>query len=228
MTPRARAIWLGTFLVIQMLYFPINRVARGGLVLETSWDAHISLRPIWAVPYLLGLAWWMGCLTWAAWNMDANLYRAFIISLTAVSLTSYVIYLAYPTYVERPSLEGDGWPLALMRLIYSNDRAYNAFPSGHTYTTVLIGLFWWRWQPRWRWLWVAIAALILLSTLFTRQHNLPDLAGGIAIAGLGYAFGLWAAARGNPRRRPATPSQCPLGGPASPQGTAKGEGPGAN
>jgi membrane-associated phospholipid phosphatase len=196
LTPRARAAWLGVFVVVQMLYFPINRCVQGGVILKTSWDVHFPLRPLWAVPYLLGLAWWAGCFAWAAWKMDDGLYRAFIISLTAINLCSYTVYILYPTYVERPSLEGSGWPQDLMRLIYSNDRAYNAFPSGHTYTTVLIYLFWRRWLPRWRWLWVGISVLILLSTLFTRQHNLPDLAGGMAVAVAGYAFGLWLAARG--------------------------------
>ena len=35
MTPRARAAWLGGFLVVQMLYFPINRCVQGGVILKT-------------------------------------------------------------------------------------------------------------------------------------------------------------------------------------------------
>jgi signal transduction histidine kinase len=195
MAPRVRLAWLVVFLVVQALYFPINRSVRGGLVLATPWDAHIPLWPIWALPYLLGLAWWAGCFVWAARKMDDDLYKAFITSLVAVNLVSYTIYLLYPTYVVRPSLEGDGWPMALMRLIYSQDRAYNAFPSGHTFTTVLIALFWWRWRPRWRWLWAGIAGVILLSTLFTRQHNLPDLVAGVVLAGMGYGLGLYVVGR---------------------------------
>jgi membrane-associated phospholipid phosphatase len=84
----------------------------------------------------------------------------------------------------------------LVSLLYENDRAYNAFPSGHTYNTSLIALFWWRWYPRYRWLWAAIALVVLASTLFTRQHNIPDLIGGVAFACTGYLVGLrWAARR---------------------------------
>jgi membrane-associated phospholipid phosphatase len=123
--------------------------------------------------------------------MPDKLFRAFAISTITVMLASYVVYILYPTYVVRPTVQGADWPNRLVAMLYANDRVNNAFPSGHTYNTVLIALFWSRWQPKWRWLWWAIAAVILLSTLYTRQHNLPDLAGGIAFAWLGYRFGLW-------------------------------------
>ena len=188
---RARLTWLMVLIIIQGLYFPISRIVQGGVALATPWDASIPLWPIWAIPYLLSLIWWMGCIIWATWEMDADLYQAFVIAILAVMLVSYLIYLLYPTYVERPLLEGDNWQTELMRFIYSTDRPYNAFPSGHTYNTMLIALFWWRWRPRLRWLWAGIVGVVLLSTLFTRQHNLPDLLGGIVLAWTGYRFGLW-------------------------------------
>jgi hypothetical protein len=191
MTPRARLAWLIAVFLVQFLYFPINRTVQGGVVLATPWDAHIPLWPIWVIPYLLSLAWWNGCFIWAAWKMDDDLYRAFVISLITVMLSSYIVYIVYPTYVVRPSLEADGWLIKIVDLLYENDRVNNAFPSGHTYNTVLITLYWWRWHPRQRWLWVAIMVVVLLSTLFTRQHNLPDLIGGIVFAWLGYHFGRW-------------------------------------
>ncbi len=191
MTLRIRLAWLVILFMVQLLYFPINRTVQGGVVLATPWDASIPLWPIWAIPYLLSLFWWVGCFTWAAWKMDDTLYRAFVIGAIAVMLTSYVLYLLYPTYVQRPVLEGSNWQVDLMRLIYENDRLNNAFPSGHTYNTMLVVLFWWHWRPRLRWLWAGIAVIILLSTLFTRQHNLPDLIGGIVWAWMGYRFGLW-------------------------------------
>ncbi len=188
---KPRLAWLAVLFVAQLLYFPINRAAQGGIVLSIPWDAHIPLRPIWAIPYMFSLVWWVGCFIWAAAKMDADLYRAFVASMLFVMLVSYAIYLLYPTYIERPVLEGEGWRVELMRLIYSTDRAYNAFPSGHTYTTALICLFWCLWYPRQRWLWVGIVLVILFSTLFTGQHNLPDLGAGILLAGLGYRFGSW-------------------------------------
>jgi membrane-associated phospholipid phosphatase len=182
---------LAALFAVQLLYFPINRLVQGGVVLATPWDAHFSLQPVWVIPYLLSLAWWAGCFVWAAWKMEDGLFEAFAVGLIAVMLASYVVYIAYPTYVVRPAPEGNDLLTRAIRALYESDRANNALPSGHTYNTVLIALFWSRWHPRQRWLWLAITVIVLLSTLFTRQHNLPDLAGGIVFAWLGYRLGLW-------------------------------------
>ncbi len=194
--PRTRLIWLVLLFAVQLLYFPINRIVQGGVVLRIpALDDLIPLWPIWIIPYLSSLVWWTGCFIWAAWKMEAQIYRTFVISMMAVMLSSYVVYLLYPTYVERPLVRGAGWLDDLVRLVYGNDRVNNAFPSGHTYLTVLITLFWWRWRPRLRWLWVVIAIIIVLSTLFTGQHHSPDPIGGLAFAWASYRFGLWWAAR---------------------------------
>jgi membrane-associated phospholipid phosphatase len=118
--------------------------------------------------------------------MDIHLWKSFLISNFAVVLVSYVIYLVYPTYVHRPRLpDRHSWQIELVRIIYCLDRPYNAFPSGHAYNTLLIALFWCRWP------WIGMTVIILLSTLFTRQPNLPDPIGGVALAALGYRFSLW-------------------------------------
>jgi membrane-associated phospholipid phosphatase len=176
---------------VQFLYFPINRTVQGGMILDIPLDDGVPFWPIWAVPYLLSLVWWTGCYVWAAVKMPDNLYRAFVTAALVVMLSSYVVYILFPTYVERPELQGSGWQIELVRTIYGSDRLNNAFPSGHTYNTMLIVFFWWIWQPKLRWLWAAIAMVIVLSTLFTGQHNLLDPVGGIIWAWLGYRFGLW-------------------------------------
>jgi len=191
MTPRMRLAWLLVLLVVQFLYFPINRIVKGGIVLDTPLDVYFPLWPIWVIPYLLSLVWWVVSYLWAWWKMDDELYRAFVISFAVVMLASYVFYIFFPTYVVRPTVEGSGLLSRIVANLYANDRVNNAFPSGHTYNSVLIALFWSRWYPRQRWLWWIMAAIVLLSTLYTRQHNLPDLLGGIVFAWVGYRFGLW-------------------------------------
>jgi membrane-associated phospholipid phosphatase len=195
-TRRGRLAWLIALFVVQLLYFPLNRLIQGGVVLRIpALDDLVPLWPIWILPYLLSVAWWTTCFLWAAWKMEDNLYRALMGGAIAVMLCSYLVYLFFPTYVVRPTITGSGPLYDLVRLVYSNDRVHNAFPSGHTYNAVLLALFWWRWQPRLRWLWVTIAALTVLSTLFTGQHHVVDPLGGALLAWLGYRFGLWWAAR---------------------------------
>lgn len=190
MALKKRLIWLVAMFLAQALYFPINRTVAGGVVLITPLDALVPFWPAWAVPYLLSILWWEGCLVWAALKMPASRYRAFVVSVLVTLLTSYAFYIIYPTYVERPPVEGSGWQFDLIRSIYANDRLNNAFPSSHTYMTMLMVFFWWNWQPKLRWLWLVIAVIIILSTLFTGQHHLLDPVGGIVWAWIGYRLGL--------------------------------------
>ncbi len=196
MTPRARLVRLIALFAAQLLYVPINRLVRGGVVLYTPLDAWIPFWPVWVWPYLLSLVWWWVCFIWAAWKMDGVRYRAFVTGALATMLSSYLVYVLFPTYVERPPVpEHRSWSVELVRFLYSNDRLHNAFPSSHAYTTMLLVFFWWNWRPRLRMVWAAIAVLVLLSTLFVRQHNLVDPLGGILWAWMGYRFGSWWVAR---------------------------------
>jgi len=199
--PRPRLAWLIVLAAVGLLYIPINRTVQGGVILSLPWDAQVPFWPIWAVPYLLSILWWMASFIWAARKMDDIRYRAFVVATLAVMLTAYAVFVLYPTYVERPVPVGHSWQVELIRSIYSNDRLNNAFPSAHAYTTVLIALFWWDWRPKLRWLWAAIAVVVVLSTLFTGQHNLPDPIGGIVWAYAGYRFGWWWVKRMPARRK---------------------------
>jgi membrane-associated phospholipid phosphatase len=127
--------------------------------------------------------------------MPNPLFRTFFISTVFMLLTSYSVYILFPTYVERPTVDSAGWQFDLIRFIFNNDHVNNAFPSGHTYNTMLITLFWWNWYPSQRWLWALITIIVILSTLFTGQHNLIDPLGGILWAWGSYRFGFWWVAR---------------------------------
>ena len=69
---KVRISLLVLLFLVQLLYFPINRIMTGGVVLETSLDALIILQPGWVVPYLLIILWWLICFVWAAIKMSEN------------------------------------------------------------------------------------------------------------------------------------------------------------
>lgn len=94
-------------------------------------------------------------------------------------LTANMAFLLFPTYVPRPPL-GTGWNF-LVPLTYRLDEPYNGFPSIHVLTCYLM-LRGSEVLPRWtRRVVIAMAVLIIMSTLFIKQHVLADAAGGIAV-----------------------------------------------
>jgi len=173
------------------LYFPLNRKLTGGFNFSTWLDAKIPLWPVWVVPYLLCLPAWAVGLVWAALKMDEQLFRSFVSACLFVLSFATLFYYFFPTYVIRPLLIGGNWTMRILQRVYQNDGIYNAFPSGHVYQTALICLFYNRLYPDHSWFWVGVVVIVALSTLFTHQHNLTDPLGGLAIAWLGYRFGLF-------------------------------------
>ncbi len=173
------------------LYIPLNRKLTGGVNLSTRLDAWIPLWPVWVVPYLLCLPVWAGSLIWAAWKMNEQLFRSFSSASLFVLISAASIYYFFPTYVKRPGLTSNHWAMQILQFVYKNDGIYNAFPSGHVYQTTLICLFFNHLYPQFPWLWVGIVVIVILSTLFTRQHNLIDPLGGLGLAWLGYRVGLF-------------------------------------
>jgi membrane-associated phospholipid phosphatase len=203
-----RLIWCALVFGIQALYFPLNHFLKGGMEFKTVFDDYVPLWPIWAVPYLLICVWWVIACIWAVWRMEERLYEAFFIASAFASVSAMTIFTLFPTYVLRPDLSAGDWATQLLSWIYSNDYAYNAFPSGHVYVTTLIALFWSRWFPRWRGLWAATVVVVILATLFTHQHYLPDPIGGLALAWFGYRIGLWCVAESSlPRKQAMKPSE---------------------
>lgn len=173
------------------LYFPLNRKLTGGFNLSTRLDAWVPLWPVWVIPYLLCLPIWAGGFIWAAWVMDDGLFLSFISACLFVLVSATLFYYFFPTYIKRPTLVKGNWATRMLQMVYRNDGVYNAFPSGHVYQTALLCLFYNRLYPDYPWVWISIVIIVALSTLFTRQHNLTDPLGGLAIAWLGYRFGFY-------------------------------------
>ncbi len=162
-------------IALQLLYFPINQNVQGGITTYLPIDDQITLSPIWAIPYLLSILWWVGAIIWATFKMEYKRYVHFALCLSLTIVISYAVYILFPTYVDRPKIVDQDFLSQLVIFIYGNDKPYNALPSGHTYTTLIISIFWYYWLPKQRYLWIAIAILVILSTLFTKQHAILDL-----------------------------------------------------
>jgi len=78
---------------------------------------------------------------------------------------------------------GEGLTAQLYKMIVEVDEPpANAAPSLHVSLTFLLALAFMRDFPRWTWLAACAVVLVWLATLFTRQHHLIDVAGGILLA----------------------------------------------
>src|SRR5437868_7731918 len=103
-----------------------------------------------------------------------HLRRTFAAYL-AVWLTAYAIFLLYPTAAPRPqNVVGDGFAAWASRFLYEADPPYNCFPSLHVAHSFVSALTCYAVHRRVGMIATGAAALVALSTLFTKQHYVVD------------------------------------------------------
>jgi len=120
---------------------------------------------------------------------QAELFRRAMQAYLTVMLVAYAGFLLYPTLAPRPaSVAGDGFSAWGLRLAYSIDPPHGCFPSLHVAYAFVSALTCYRVH---RGVGIAAAvwaALIGVSTLFTKQHYVVDVIAGAASAFVAYAL----------------------------------------
>jgi membrane-associated phospholipid phosphatase len=118
----------------------------------------------------------------AAWQLDGREYVRMLGAVLVVNAVCYLGFILFTSHYPRPDVESIASPYwrEQFRLMWSQDKPGNTFPSLHVATTVLGTL-----RLRLRrggTLWVVWATLICVSTLTVKQHFLVDVLGGLAVA----------------------------------------------
>jgi membrane-associated phospholipid phosphatase len=144
-------------------------------------DARVPLVPAWGLVY--GALYLFLILLPVFVVRDEPHVRRTFLAYLAVWLTSYAIFIGYPTAAPRPAhVAASGFTGWSIRFLYSADPGYNCFPSlhvAHSFVSALACRPVHRGVGR-----VAIlcASLVAISTLLTRQHYIFDVVAGVALA----------------------------------------------
>ena len=102
--------------------------------------------------------------------------------LLLASTIGLIIFTLWPTAIGRESPDFAGVTGILWHLLFSVDTMVNALPSMHVAHTCLAAVALASRSRLWRIVSPAWAALIVLSTLTTKQHYAIDLPAGFALA----------------------------------------------
>jgi len=175
-------------------YLVIGALSHGRTlnVPELILDGMMPLRPEWSLVYL---SLFLAALLPVFVLHQQEIIRRTLLAFLFAWIVALAIFLAYPTVGPRPrEFPGAGFLCWVQREIYASDAPYNCFPSLHVAQCFLaafavgcvhraVGLAAAVW-----------AFLVGLSTLFTKQHYVADVMGGILLACAGYGLFL----RGHP------------------------------
>lgn len=176
---------------IQMIYIPTSNRLTGGIEPKLPIDIFPTWH-IWVLPYVLCYPLWIAGVLWATLRMEDRLFRSFITAVLLTFSLAMLIFIFFPTYVPALTFPAQQQDILthILRHLHEIDGRYDAFPSGHVYITVLLALFYNAWYPRYKFYWILIPVTVALSTLFTHQHYIVDVIGGLVVALIGYHIGM--------------------------------------
>ncbi len=172
--------------LLHTFYELLNNGDRGARSLITSFDQHIPFIEAFIIPYVFWYLFIFGMLFYF-FIYDRSLYFKTLLSLTIGMVICYVIYYFFQTTVPRPAIEGSGVLTNVIRYIYSADEPFNCFPSIHVLSSYLmvIAIRYCKTKTPVRIFAVNIAGyLIILSTLFIKQHVVLDAFAGILLGNI--------------------------------------------
>ena len=184
--------YLLLFVLTSVIYSIINQIPSDAVDVTTKIDDGIPFIKEFIFPYLLWYPLIYGLLIYYCF-VDRKQYYVAISSLITGKLICFVVYIFWQTTVPRPVVVGDDIFANLVRFIYMHDQPVNCLPSIHVMTTFIMMIIVYKRKEDFKWEYssvTVIGALIILSTLFTKQHAILDVLAGILLA-----CGVYAAAQ---------------------------------
>lgn len=179
------ASWMLLIPLIDSIYLLLNHNAEHVYTLVTVLDERIPFIPYFIVPYIAWYGVLFAALIWFLCH-DLRLYRSSIVTMIFGLLTSFIVFSLFQTTVPRPEILNHDIFSKHIRLLYSIDNPYNAFPSIHVLTSYIVFLGCLQikdFSPKISLAIQATIILVILSTVFLKQHTLLDVLGGLILGG---------------------------------------------
>lgn len=169
-----------------MTYYIAKKLILGRTMhrVDIALDHQIPQRYEWILVYFGAFLFWGISFILVSRRGKERWHRFFTANIFALIVCG-VLFVAYPTYIERPELTGSGFFYQAMRFLYWVDTPVNIFPSVHCMASWLcfLGLRSDRTLPRaFRAFELVFALMICASTLLVKQHCIADVIAGVALA----------------------------------------------
>ncbi len=154
-------------------------------IIGSEIDSLIPFLPVFIVPYIL---WYLFLIVVPCilYEQDRNTFYWYLVTNFLVDTVATIIFILYPTLLIRPDLSINGIFTWLISIIYWGDTpALNCFPSIHCascFVSIFIMIKSNKIKSQHRFTTSIFAALIILSTLFIKQHAVIDVVGAFVLA----------------------------------------------
>ncbi|WP_026692957.1 phosphatase PAP2 family protein [Peribacillus kribbensis] len=176
--------------LLGFIYKLLNENPRKAANITTAFDQHIPFVPVFILPYMIWYGYIFGYLIYFCFK-DTKVYIKSLITITIGECICFIVFFFFQTTVIRPEIT-EGTPLYdLVSFIYKSDMPYNCFPSIHVLTTYAIMLASLHIKNKHiihSILIQGMGSLIILSTMFVKQHVVWDMVGSMIL--VCYIYGI--------------------------------------
>ncbi|TJY40753.1 phosphatase PAP2 family protein [Cohnella pontilimi] len=171
------------FPFLGLMYQWINKPDQEVYMLVTALDRATPFVKFFAAPYAVWIFYIYVCLVYF-FRKNITVYYRGLLTYIVCALTCYLIYSVFQTTVPRPLVTVDDPFTWLVSYIYNRDLPFNCFPSIHCFSSYMVMRLVWTSSFRNKWnvtLITTMSTLIILSTLFVKQHVILDAVAGILL-----------------------------------------------
>ncbi|NCQ53979.1 hypothetical protein COV88_02570 [Candidatus Saccharibacteria bacterium CG11_big_fil_rev_8_21_14_0_20_41_19] len=165
--------------VILYMYVALNVPQSINHIVKIGIDDLIPRLPVFVIPYLAFLPWLYGTLIFA-WYKNRHFHQL-AYSFIIINLIAFFVYLTFQTVVPREIINSNDIFSNILQFVYNNDLPYAGFPSLHSALSVSIATYFVIRKSKYSWATVSMAILIVISTLFTKQHFVLDAISGMSL-----------------------------------------------
>ena len=181
---------LYTIFYLSVFHYLEANVPLRSILVHCRLDDLIPFNEWFVIPYC---SWFLllAGVTAALWWCDTASYDKLCLTMFSGMTFCLIVYMILPNGLElRPAVETlgrDNPALRIMQLLWKADAAVNVCPSIHCQSSACMAMAFshsklaegkpLRKVLAWAW-----AALICLSTVFTKQHSIVDVVCGLAVA----------------------------------------------
>ncbi|MFC5407405.1 phosphatase PAP2 family protein [Cohnella soli] len=174
-------LWMLVFPILGLMYAWTNNTEnREVYSLVTALDQSIPFVKAFALPYSVWIFYIYVCLIYF-FKKDVNTYYKGLLTYAVCAMLCYLIYSVFQTTVPRPIVTGSDPISDLVRYIYNRDQPFNCFPSIHCFSSYMVMRMVWTSEFRNKWnvtLITGMSSLIIMSTMFVKQHVILDALAG--------------------------------------------------
>ena len=175
-------VWFIIIPIININYILASVLAKKGSDLTITLDNVIPFNSIFIIPYVYWYLYIVIGFIFILVNSRKDYIRVFISFFIGMSVC-YIVYYLYPTEISRPTIINSNILNYLVNIIYSLDRPVNCFPSLHVLTTYFIMRYTKYKNSKKKFYYTEIVGvLIIISTLFIKQHFIADVISAIVLA----------------------------------------------